>query len=73
MAIQSTKHSDEPRAVSPQMQSFDLASEFSLRPKNLNEYIGQSALKSHLQVAIDSAKIRKTPLEHILFYGPPGL
>lgn len=43
------------------------------RPKNLEDYIGQENLKKHLQVSISSAKIRKEPLEHILFYGPPGL
>lgn len=44
-----------------------------LRPKKLDSYIGQELLKKHLMVAISSAKIRKEPLEHLLFYGPPGL
>lgn len=43
------------------------------RPKTLENYIGQDALKKHLSVAIRSALIRKEPLEHILFYGPPWL
>ncbi len=43
------------------------------RPKTLENYIGQTQLKKHLSVAISSAKIRGNPLEHILFYGPPGL
>jgi holliday junction ATP-dependent DNA helicase ruvB len=74
MAIQSTKHIDEnPRTVSPKQQEIDILAEISLRPKKLDEYIGQKQMKGHLKVAIESAKIRKTPLEHILFYGPPGL
>jgi len=43
------------------------------RPKTLEGYIGQENLKKHLQVSISSAKIRKEALEHVLFYGPPGL
>ncbi len=74
MAIQSTKHIDKnPRPVSPKQQEIDILAEISLRPKKLDEYIGQKQMKEHLKVAIESAKIRKTPLEHILFYGPPGL
>ena len=74
MAIQSTKHINEnPRTVSPKQQEIDILAEISLRPKKLDEYIGQKQMKEHLKVAIESAKIRKTPLEHILFYGPPGL
>ncbi len=55
------------------MREEDIVSEISLRPKSLGEYVWQSAIKSHLSVAIESAKIRKNTLEHILFYGPPGL
>lgn len=74
MAIQSIKHEEiENRSVSPKQQEIDIQGDISLRPKKLDEYIGQSQMKAHLKVAIESAKIRKTPLEHILFYGPPGL
>lgn len=73
MAIKSTKIIEEQRSVSPKEQEIDLSQDFSLRPKNLDEYIGQNQMKEHLKVAIGSAKIRKTPLEHILFYGPPWL
>ncbi len=45
----------------------------SLRPKLLNECIGQSVVKDKLAIAIAAAKKRSEPLEHILFYGPPGL
>ena len=44
-----------------------------LRPRTLDEYIGQSQIKKHLRIAIESARIRKETLEHLLFYGPPGL
>lgn len=44
-----------------------------LRPKILGEYIGQEQLKSNLQIYIEAAKKRKECLEHLLFYGPPGL
>lgn len=45
----------------------------TLRPKNLKEFIGQKELKSRLKIFIEAAKKRKDPLEHIIFYGPPGL
>ncbi|MHC4707092.1 MAG: AAA family ATPase, partial [Planctomycetota bacterium] len=45
----------------------------SLRPKYLNECIGQKNVKEKLSIAITAARQRSEPLEHILFYGPPGL
>ena len=47
--------------------------EESLRPRFLNEYIGQNELKDNLRIYIDAAKMRKEALDHVLFYGPPGL
>ena len=47
--------------------------EFSLRPKNLSEYIGQTKVKENMQVYIEAAKKRCEPLDHVLLYGPPGL
>lgn len=47
--------------------------EFSLRPTNLEEYIGQKRLKANLKLAIDAAKKRGDVLDHVLLYGPPGL
>lgn len=47
--------------------------ESSLRPTNLDEYIGQSSLKKTLKIIMDAAKHRNEQLEHLLFYGPPGL
>lgn len=50
-----------------------LAAEDSLRPQRLQDYIGQSALKEVLNIAIKAAQSRKEPLDHLLLYGPPGL
>ncbi|MCA9438043.1 MAG: Holliday junction branch migration DNA helicase RuvB, partial [Candidatus Omnitrophica bacterium] len=44
-----------------------------LRPKTLKEYIGQSQLKENLSIALEAAKKRSEPVDHILFHGPPGL
>ncbi len=47
--------------------------EITLRPQTFAEYIGQDRLKTNLKLAIDAAKKRQEPLDHILLYGPPGL
>ena len=47
--------------------------ETSLRPKTLKEYIGQTKVKESMKIYIEAAKKRKEPLDHCLFYGPPGL
>lgn len=47
--------------------------EVSLRPQNFSEYIGQDRLKKNLKLAIDAAKKRSEPIDHVLLYGPPGL
>ena len=64
---------DEPRIVSPVANDHEDTHDTGLRPSTLAEYIGQDALKEHLDVAIRSARIRHEPLEHVLLYGPPGL
>lgn len=51
----------------------DVKIETSLRPLSLEEYIGQEKAKEHLRVYIDAAKARGESLDHVLFYGPPGL
>ncbi len=68
MSIQSSKNPDITRVVKPEAREEDIISEVSLRPRKLDEYVGQEQMKIHLKVAIESAKIRKNPLEHILFY-----
>lgn len=47
--------------------------EVTLRPRSFDEYVGQDRLKKNLRLAIDAAKKRSEPLDHILLYGPPGL
>lgn len=47
--------------------------EGSLRPRTLNEYIGQKKVKENLSIFIEAAKMRKEPLDHVLLHGPPGL
>lgn len=49
------------------------AIEDSIRPRNLDDYIGQKELKELLKIAIEAAKVRKEALDHLLLYGPPGL
>lgn len=71
MAIKETSSKDA-RISSPNPITED-AGEETLRPKKLTEYIGQTMIKKHLQIALDAAKVRSAPVEHILFYGPPWL
>src|SRR3972149_803928 len=47
--------------------------EMTLRPSSLADYVGQQRLKENLKISIEAAKLRKEPLDHILFCGPPGL
>lgn len=63
---------DEERLVGCDAKQEDY-DETSLRPRRLNEYIGQSKAKSNLTVFIEAAKQRKEALDHVLLYGPPGL
>lgn len=56
-----------------QESAYDHRLENTIRPKSLNDYIGQSALKESIQIGLDAAKSRKEALDHLLFYGPPGL
>ena len=51
----------------------DDENEGSLRPKTLNEYIGQEKAKGNLEIFIQAAKMRNEPLDHVLLHGPPGL
>ena len=47
--------------------------EVTLRPQRFDEYVGQERLKKNLKLAIDAAKKRDEPIDHVLLYGPPGL
>ena len=63
----------EKRVISTQVQEEDLKIEKSLRPKTLDDYIGQQKAKENLKIYIEAAKARGESLDHVLFYGPPGL
>lgn len=63
----------EKRVISTQVQEEDLKIEKSLRPQLLNDYIGQEKAKKNLKIYIEAAKQRGESLDHVLFYGPPGL
>jgi len=59
--------------VSPVITNGEKGYENSLRPKRLNEYVGQEKIKNNLSIFIEAAKQRNDVLDHVLLYGPPGL
>ncbi|MCQ2537716.1 MAG: Holliday junction branch migration DNA helicase RuvB [Lachnospiraceae bacterium] len=61
------------RLITTDITDEDLKIEGSLRPKFLSEYIGQTKTKENLKIYIDAAKARGESLDHVLFFGPPGL
>ena len=63
----------EKRVISTELVEEDVKIENNLRPLSLDDYIGQEKVKRNLKVYIEAAKERKDPLDHVLFYGPPGL
>lgn len=65
---------EDERIISPELEDVqEERIENSLRPKTLEEYIGQNKVKSNMKVYIEAAKKRGEPLDHVLLYGPPGL
>lgn len=61
------------RIINTELKKEELVMENNLRPSSLNEYIGQRKVKDNLKVYIDAARLRRESLDHVLFYGPPGL
>ena len=61
------------RVITTEVLEEDKKLEGSLRPQSLTEYIGQVKAKETLKIFIEAAKQRKEALDHVLFYGPPGL
>ena len=61
------------RMIETNLIEEDIKIEGSLRPQTLNDYIGQSKVKDNLKIYIEAAKQRNDALDHVLFYGPPGL
>ena len=65
---------EEDRIISPELENTgEERLENSLRPKTLDEYIGQDKIKENMKIYIEAAKKRGEPLDHVLLYGPPGL
>ena len=63
----------EDRIIASALQDEDVQIEYSLRPRNMAEFIGQEKVKEKMHICIEAARLRDEPLEHLLFYGPPGL
>src|SRR5690554_7032834 len=64
---------EENRFVSPDLRAGDLELDTTLRPKKMEDYIGQSRVKECLEIFIKAALNRRESLDHVLLYGPPGL
>ncbi len=64
---------DENRIITSTMQNEDVDIENNLRPKSLDDYLGQKKAKELLKIFIEAAKARNEQLDHVLLYGPPGL
>lgn len=63
----------ENRIITTDVTEEDFSLEGNLRPQSLDEYIGQQKTKDTLKIYIEAAKQRHDSLDHVLFYGPPGL
>ncbi|MBO7360565.1 MAG: Holliday junction branch migration DNA helicase RuvB [Clostridia bacterium] len=72
-AVEFGEEDFENRLVTTSFSSGDEENELSLRPRRLDEYIGQEGIKENLRVYIEAAKQRGDTLDHVLLYGPPGL
>ncbi len=61
------------RITSTTVSNGEINQETNLRPQRLEDYIGQGSTKENLKIFIEAARLRQEPLDHVLFYGPPGL
>ena len=73
MIWESPDYEDTQRIVDTHETPEDIPGELSLRPQQLDEYLGQQRIKDNLSVLIQAAKLRGESLDHLLFSGPPGL
>jgi len=64
---------EDERIISTEFSGEDNEIEYSLRPKTMQEYVGQEKAKENLSIFIEAARQRGEPLDHVLLYGPPGL
>lgn len=65
--------SDEDRLIEPSASEADVNLDVALRPRTLADYVGQPEIKESLNILIEAARKRSESIEHLLFYGPPGL
>ena len=65
--------SEKDRIITPKEAKEEKSFDISLRPKKLDEFVGQNKIKQNLEIFMAAAKGRKEPIEHVLLYGPPGL
>src|ERR1044071_9386284 len=72
-AISETSSLESPRPIAGEATPEDIQAEPSLRPRHLDEYIGQTKVTSNLKIFLKAARARREALDHVLFYGPPGL
>ena len=63
----------EPRTVSPAETDEERAADVALRPKRLDEFVGQRGVQEQVRILVEAARQRQEPVDHILLYGPPGL
>ena len=63
----------EERLITSELTEVDKDTESGLRPRSLEEYVGQEKARENLSVYIEAARMRKEALDHVLLYGPPGL
>ena len=61
------------RAVAPAATEDERTVEATLRPRSLDEFVGQPELREHLRIVLDAARARNQTVDHLLFAGPPGL
>ncbi len=66
-------HLEDNRIITSTIKQEDFEIENTLRPRSLDEYIGQDKIKEKLHIFVNAAKLRNEPLDHVLLYGPPGL
>ncbi|HHX13470.1 MAG TPA: Holliday junction branch migration DNA helicase RuvB [Clostridiales bacterium] len=64
---------NDPRLTAAAARPEDQETDLTLRPKHFHEYIGQTTVTDNLKIYIEAARMRREPLDHVLFYGPPGL
>ncbi len=71
--VQSTESDGEYRIVAPDADEIERAAEAALRPRSLEEFVGQPAVRRQLGIVLNAAKGRGEPVDHVLLVGPPGL